>query len=238
MISFRSFSLEDSSDKVVSKPEEETEVEIFAKINNFDGLMKAKSSEQQVQVEARLGENNHCRVRKTIKNDVETFVYTFKIKKQDHSDQVAARRENNANVDEQFFEDFYSIADKCQTKTRYFFEAETISLSYRENDHDIEIQVPGVVYEVDVFTRPDGKVSEYCKIDIEVDKVLLFIEHNYPQIKDINMNFKISSLPFQPSNGIINDGNCETTRSFVAHLYETEYCTNLIEQRKGEKKNE
>lgn len=229
---FESLALEDETN--VTTQQQETEITLYAKINNFEGLKHAKSSEEQIQVEARLGEANHCRVRKTIVGETTSYQFMFKVKNGSHSTQVDSRREYPVDVNEEFFNGFLSIADKVQDKVRYFFDSETITLSYKEQEENREITIPDIVYEVDVFKKPDGTFSNYCKIDIEVDKILLFLEHNYPEIKDINLNFKISTLPFAPTDGIVNEKDNETVQAFIRHLYDTEFCTDLVKQREGQ----
>lgn len=235
--------LEDVSEDLPTKEEvsvnkNETEITIYAKISNLEGLKESKGSEEQIQVEAQLGQDHHCRVRKTTVNGQDKYVYTFKVQQEGANSDLDARREHNVDVDEGFFNDFILTADKLQDKVRYFFEAENITLMHPEGDHNKEIVVPGVVYEVDVFKKPDGTVSEWCKIDIEIDKILVFMEHNYPDLKDLKLTIRISQLPIKPINGLLNDKSNSTVRSFIQHLYDVDFCRDLVEERKEKAKNE
>lgn len=222
------FSLE-SGDEVIETKNQETEITIYAKISNFDGLKEATEVKSMIQVEAQLGESNHCRVRKLV--DESKNIFTFKVNNGNHNSQIDSRQEENLDVSDSFYENFLKVADKLQNKTRYTFNTESIKLSYKENDEDKIISVPDVLFEVDVYKKEDGSFSEYCKIDLEVDNILTFINHNYPEIKDIKLSIKISELPFKPTDAVITDKSDPKITEFINSLYSTEFCVDLRKQR-------
>lgn len=217
------------SDLPVISNQEETELTIFAKIGDPAGLSQATSVEEQIQITAKLGlEDNTCRVRRSAINDAVKYVYTFKVPSGSESDPVASKREHNVDVNEEFFNDFKTVADFEQIKTRYVFESEKITLSYKENDEDKVIDIPDIKYEVDVFKKTDGNLSEWCKIDIEIDTMMQFLEHNYPEIKNIKLNVKISHLPFAPNESFLMVNSDAAIMSRVNTLYEQEFTIDLV----------
>lgn len=214
-----------------STKQAENEITIFAKIGNIEGLKSATRHEDQIQIEARLGAENHCRVRRTDKNGEVGYMYTFKLRNDSSGAPVASKHEFNLAVDEDFFNGFKQAADKEQNKTRYIFECEKITLAYKENDEDKVLDIPNVIYEVDVFKKADGSIAEWCKIDIEIDQIMQYLEHNHPELKDIKMTVKITHLPFEPTDPFICSGPEDANHARVAELYEHHFCIDLIKQR-------
>lgn len=205
------------------KQERETEIEIYAKISKFEGLEAADSVEEQIQIQTTLGDKNFCRVRRTKTETDEKYVFTFKIK-DILPNGTESRIEHNFDVNETFALDFLKTAKEVQVKTRYIFDAEKIVLSYHEHDEDKVIEVPGIKYEVDVYEMENGELCEWCKIDIEIDPIIDYIEHNYPDLKDMRLNIKISHLPFAPQNGFVKTSNLTPAqKSVVDWLYENAY---------------
>lgn len=221
-------------DPPVISNQEENEIAIFAKIGNLDGLKDAISVEKQIQVTAKLGlEDNFCRVRRSVLNNEVKYVYTFKIKNRSQLDSVTSKRENNVNVNEDFFNDFKLVADKLQDKVRYVFHSDKITLSYRENEEDKVINVPDLKYEVDVFMKADGALSEWCKIDIEVDQLMQFVDHNYPELKNVKLNIKVSHLPFEPTETFLKVDSDAAIMSRINDLYENHFTIDLVALRQN-----
>lgn len=215
---------------------EENEIEIYAKIGNFDGLHKANVTEKQIQITAKLGLNdNYCRVRKSTINGKDTYTYTFKVKNRSEIDSIASRHEYTItlNDDEEFFNSFKLIADKLQTKTRYIFNSDKITINYSDHDENKVIEIPDIKYEVDVYEKPNGELSEWCKIDIEIDKIMQFIDHNYPDLKDIKLRISISHLPFEPIQSFMKDDSNPEIMSRIHDLFEHEFSTDLVALRKS-----
>ena len=210
--------------------EAEKEFTIFTKIGDSTGLEKADRFEHQIQLTAQLGANHTCRVRKTTDGDKISYTYTFKT--QDNAEgQLAVRQEYNVEVDEAFFNGFKTVADYCQDKTRYFFKAERVTLRYKNSDEETIIDVPDVVYEVDVFKDKDGNICEYAKIDIETDAIMNYLLEHYPDaVKKSEESAmpilitKITHLPFKPSGYFIGGGENQPK---VDALYQDCFTTDL-----------
>lgn len=223
----RRFSLEAAETQVA-----ETEITLYAKITAPEGLSAAESYEHHVQLEARLGEENFCRVRQTTAGNEKAYVYTFKLRNENHSAPVDSRQEFNLPVDAAYFDAFFKAADSCQEKTRYFFKSQSITLTVGEGNETREISVPEVIYEVDVFKKPgtDGN-SIWCKIDIEVDRILTFLEHNHPELANVKLVIKISHLPFKPVESFIGKDATPEQKALLDKLYQTEFKEDLVKTR-------
>lgn len=207
-----------------ARQNKETEVAIYAKIGNPNGFVDANSKEQHEQIEGKFAKGPNCRVRKTTKDDNDSYVFTFKVKGESVEETVTANKEFNVEVDNDFFEAFKtSVAEKFVLKTRYIFNSENVELTFVQNDEKKNITIPNIIYEVDVYKKPDGSLSEWCKIDVEVDTILNFLDKEYPELKDVKLNIKISQLPFRPEEAIIGSTEDEDKKAFLSNLWDNEF---------------
>lgn len=212
---------EESND---TKQNKETEVAIYAKIGNPDGLQEANSFELQEQIEGKFAKGPKSRVRKTTKDNTDTYVFTFKVKSENTEEVVRANKEFNVDVDKDFFEAFKtSIAEKFVIKTRYIFNSENVELTFMQDSEKKNIAIPNIIYEVDVYKKPDGTLSEWCKIDVEVDNILNFLDKEHPGLKDVKLNIKISHLPFKPEEAILGTTQNEKEKAFLSDLWDNEF---------------
>lgn len=212
---------------------QETEVTIYAKITNFDGLLEADHQEHQMQYEANLGDGGRSRVRKTSIGDQVKHVFTFKYDQGKNENGLYKRRERNLDVDQEFLDDFIEIAERLQDKTRYIFDASSIQLTFQEGEDTRVIDVPNVKYEVDVFKKIDGGISEWCKIDVEVDGIMSYLETNYPELKNLKLNIKVTHLPFKPESPFLSEDADEEQKKFRDDLYNNVFNQDLVEARKN-----
>ena len=178
----------------------ETEVAFYCEIGNFEGLKKADDIEQHHQLECRFETGATSRVRKTTDSTGVKYVYTFKIQTEPGDNSPVIER--NKTVDKDFFDDYRLLAKRELDKTRYIFNSKNVTMVYTEDGQDHEVTIPNIQYEVDVYKKEDGSISNYCKIDVEVDSIVNFITENYPQVKNFNLKVKLSHLPFEPKNPI------------------------------------
>jgi hypothetical protein len=207
-----------------ARQNKETEVAIYAKIGNPNGLQEAASHEQHEQLEGKFAKGPKCRVRKTTKDNKDTYVFTFKVKGESAEETVTANKEFNVEVDNDFFEGFKtSVAEKFVLKTRYIFNSENVELTFNQDDEKKNITIPNILYEVDVYKKPDGSLSEWCKIDVEVDNILNFLDKEYPELKDVKLNIKISHLPFRPEEAILGSTEDEDKKAFLSDLWDNEF---------------
>ena len=184
------------------KEEQESELTIYAKIGNMEGLNQAAYIEKQEQAEIKT-DIGKVRVRKIIQNG-RVPVYELTTKRPISLNAVKKNRERNKKINEELYDIFIDVCPVFQSKTRYVFKSEKITIK-REN-FNAEITTSDLKFEVDVFTKADGSISEWCKIDLEIDAINKILKENNIGVEDIKLVACISKLPFEPNNIIIDDG--------------------------------
>lgn len=211
----------------------ETEVVVYSKISEPARLEECNSKEDHVQLETNFSNGTRCRVRKTTKDGKTEYVFTFKVPaKQTNGTDFVANMEHSAVVDEAFFEGFKSIAQRMLVKTRYNFTSENVSLKLKSAENDGTIVIPNIEYEVDVYTKVDGTVSEWCKIDVEIDNVINYIEANHKQVEQMNLNIKVSHLPFGPKESILSFNTSDENRIKIDEIWK-EFTQDISQQKEG-----
>lgn len=211
--------LEEVNNTVVKK---ETEYVVYAKIGNPEGLKSAVSKEHHLQIEAALKSGAKTRVRATTKNNETKYEYTLKIKTKNEEGNEF-NKEYNLEVDQTFMLAYKEAADKYVDKIRYKFTSESVIMKAVIDGNLTELSIPNVEYEVDVYKNKEGKYSEWCKIDIEVDNILNFINSHHKNISDIKLVIKISHLPFEPRDAILVANATDEQHKFLSNLWDTEF---------------
>jgi hypothetical protein len=185
---------------IVDKKEEE--ITIYAKIGNMDGLHQASSMEQHEQAEIK-SDIGRIRIRKTTRNG-RVPVYDLTTKKPIASGATVNNRERTKSISEDIYNVFMDVCPTFMAKTRYTFKSEQLRI--KRGDMESTIKTSEFNFEVDVFTKADGTISNWCKIDIEVDKIAEIMKENGISVKQIKLIAVISKLPFEPNNIVIDDG--------------------------------
>jgi len=203
----------------VTTQSQETEIVVYCKVNDFDGLQKATHIEQHEQLESTFANGVRCRIRHTTAmNTQDAYVFTYKIPiTTDGSD---CHHEYNVDVDHDFYEGFRQIATHRLQKTRYEFASDHITLQYTTDGETHLIEVPDVKYEVDVYTDASGTVCEWCKIDIEIDGLVDYLAEHHSDLQDIKLNVRISHLSFEPTDMILSDAATEEQLAFIDSLWQ------------------
>ena len=201
--------------------EKETEITIYAKIGDFNGFTEAHSKEHHYQVEGKFSTGKKVRTRKTTKEDgTESFVLTIKIENSDNG-HAASRVEHNINIDEEFFNAFKQCAEKAVKKTRYFFYSNNTVLKKQDNGEDQDIKLPDLIYQVDVYETTDGKQVDWCKIDIELDKLMEYMKANHSDIKNLKFNVSVEHLPFKPTESIVSTTEDDEQKARLNSIWDT-----------------
>lgn len=213
----------DVTDQVNSKVNTETEIVIYSEISNINGLELADSKEKHFQLETNFINGDKCRVRRTIKEEDINYTFTIKIKNKDSN--ISKCEELEKEVDELFFKTFFKTSDNIVQKIRYTFNR---SISIIINGE--KIIIPDINYEVDVFFKKDYGVrgclvSDWCKIDIEIDKVISYLEENRPGDEDIEISLNISDLPFKPKNSILASNCTDKEKEKIKELWKNNFST-------------
>lgn len=202
----------------------ETEATIYAKILNPDGLKQASSVEHHLQIEGRYSKGNvRCRVRRTTKPGQDpVYVHTLKYP-QGKSGTIARNKEINITVDEEFCEAFIMASEKYLVKTRYIFKYPDLDLKVNIDGTTHIVSFPEIVYEVDIFKREDGEISQYCKIDVELDNAYKFLIEKFPDAKVMEIILKVSHLPINPSEKVMSKDPSPYAQKFMNDLWENEF---------------
>ena len=198
----------------------ETEAVIYAKINNFEGFKQADYKENQVQLETKFANGTNCRTRHSSNEEKNEFKFTFKAKVNSDSG-IQVCKEHNIPITEEFFDDFKNIVDRVFYKVRYSFNSKEVELTFENNGEKITATIPNIKYEVDVYLDKDNNPNQWCKIDIEVDSVIDFLDTNYPELDSIKLHIKVSHLPFEPSDCILMSIATDEQKEFVNQLFKT-----------------
>jgi hypothetical protein len=209
----------------------ETEIVIYSKIGNIDGLNKANSSELHNEAHNSISDNLRLRLRKITPTDKPEDIkqeLTFKVKREISKaidpEIVNSSVEYNHDIDLDQYNDIYNTCEYLVNKKRYIFNCSNVCFKLTIDGEEKEVVVPNITYEVDVFTDKDKNIIEWCKIEVEVDSILELLEKDYPnQIDTITFKVKVSHLPFKPIETILTNFSDEKTKAFIDNLWEHQY---------------
>lgn len=185
------------------KETQEDEITIYAKIGNMEGLAQASFIEKQEQADIKT-DIGKIRVRKVTQNG-RVPVFELTTKRPISMQQVKKNRERTKKINEEVYDMFMDVAPYFQSKTRYVFKTEQLTIKRKEME--ATIKTSDLSFEVDIFTKADGSISEWCKIDLEIDKIADILKDNNISVTDIKLIAVISKLPFAPNKIVIDDGN-------------------------------
>lgn len=195
--------------------EAETELVLFAKFNNFKGFSEAAQKIKLWQYVAKLGEHNTCRVRRDNSTGKFKNTYTFKLTKVT-SDNSQQRMEYNVAVDDDFLEGFKTLAFKLEDKIRYVFKVKDIPIQFMVNGKIINKVIDEVIYEIDLFLNNTGVITDWCKIDIELDSIKKKLNGKYDENVEKQILENIKTLPFEPTDIFLeNDPDYKELREKV-----------------------
>lgn len=191
-------SMEENAD---GKAFREIEYTFYARLSNQDELFKAARKEHEEQWELKIDKTDQnaskgsIRIRKTVEDGKEpVYVITTKIPVPgtDDKDEVPVP----TTVAQ--FEAFRYMCERGMIKDRYFFPVDGSDL----------------VWEVDMFLRPEGGYYEWCKIDLEVE----------------SRDDPIPPLPIEFSSIITNQNGQRTPEEEqrVGALYQVEFLTKNV----------
>lgn len=204
--------------------ENEKEITILCKIGNFEGLKQAFDTEHHLQAQICKNDKGMVRIRKTTfagkRTNIPTLELTTKTQISDNS--VRSVQEKNTPIDDEMFNQLLEVADKYMDKTRYLFKMETLKVSYQGKTYDLSDI--GLVYEVDVFKKKDGSVSQWCKIDVEVQGIEEKLHELGIPAYEIGFKVGISKLPFEPSAFVLVDGEKNADKQeLIRELFDNEF---------------
>lgn len=178
----------------------ETEITIYAKINDFDGLRQADVMLQQAQ-SGISGQNGKIRVRAETRDGHTVYTETIKVKTENDGDQLHGMDEMTAEIGKEYFDCFVRMVGSCTVKDRYDFKVKKFE-GLAVGDGGIELDPNLMWFSVDTFKTPEGAYKQWCKIDLEIDE-LLNHQAEHGDGKPINLKLRISGLPFKPTEAFL-----------------------------------
>lgn len=206
----------------------ETEATIYGKFLNREGLQQASAVEKHLQVEGAYTRGDvRPRVRRTIKEgEPAKYVHTLKTKQKGGAT-LAANKEKNLDVDKEYMEMFTLGAEKYVVKTRYSYVYKNFKLKISIDGVVKEVEVPEIIFEVDVFEREDKEISDYCKIDIELDDINKVLVDMFPDAKVFEIIFSLRHLPINVSDPMLSKDPLK--KAFIHELWEKEFNRRFID---------
>lgn len=197
----------------------ETEIAIYAAIGDFHGLLKANSKETHIQASHDLSDDVSIRVRKTIIGHDSHFEETIKTKKPSETTALS-RIETTVSVTKDFFNAFLLTADFFMHKDRYIFICQNQPLTLDLASSRVTIVIPKIIYECDVFIKDGGGYHSWCKIDIELDDILTYINLHHSELDIRRILFKVNHLPFMPTKPFIKATATNEQKKLLDTFYE------------------
>jgi hypothetical protein len=208
----------------MSVTKEETEITLYAKLDDPESLKEAENIEDHVQLEVIVATGAKTRVRKIVPvkgQDAETgerFEYTIKQKLPDDAG-VPSSLETTQDVDRNFYVNFAGIAHRAIVKRRYSFQGAAPKMN-----EELNLALPAVKYEVDQFINPNTKKpSEWIKIDIEIDEVLKALREQNIDTTGLKQRFNLSNLPFIAADMFSPMNMDEQQKKLLGDLWEKEF---------------
>ncbi len=208
----------------MSTTNEETEIVLFAKIDDPNVLNEAENIEDHIQLEVRTETGAKMRVRKItpVKGDREggasRYEFTMKQNVQNKAG-VKSALETTQEVDRNFYENFAGIAEQAIVKRRY---------SFTGNAPKTDLHVPAVVYEVDEFVNISTKEkSQWYKIEIEIDHVIDALKKQGIETDTVKQKFDFSNLPFTSLDMFSPSNMSDEQKQLLDRLWEEEFAKKL-----------
>lgn len=204
--------------------ENEKEITILCKIGNFEGLQQSFDSEHHLQAQICKNDKGMVRIRKTtfVGKRTNTPAIELTTKTQISDGGIRSVQEKTEPIDEGIFSQLLEVAEKYMDKTRYLFKMETLEVSFEDKIYDLSDI--GLVYEVDVFKKKDGSVSQWCKIDVEVQGIEEKLKELNLDVEKISFKVVISKLPFEPTDFILVDEEENADKQeLIRELFDNEF---------------
>lgn len=210
------------NDAGVIAKSKEVEATIYARITKPQGLTQASGSEQQEQAEIKIDKKRKFRVRKTTRpGQAPIYELTVKIRTS-NTKELTEVTEQTQGIPVEVYETIKSIVPNYQTKTRYYFNVEEITVATSHGEKSVPIK--GLAYEVDVFINDKGQVSDWCKIDVELQDFEDRLKAAGVKISSFNLKLALTKLPFRPADFIVIDSkSIDKNNEKLTQIYEHQF---------------
>lgn len=202
----------------------ETELVFYARVGNPAGLEQASEIiyQEQAQIKA---PNGRIRVRMEKPKDAAEWSYNL-LTKTGFSTASGVQSSIEAKpvaISAETYERFKQVSDRYMRKIRYVFKVERASIE--APGFEGQLDVADLCYEVDRFINSDGALSEWVKIDLEIDSLLKALEKAGLSL-DVQKHIvaKLSALPWKPVSAFFDDGSKgNSMRALVDEIYERQF---------------
>lgn len=204
--------------------ENEKEITILCKVGNFEGLKQAFETEHHLQAQICRNDKGMLRIRKTtpVGKQDNTPAIELTTKTQISDGGIRSVNEKTTPINEVTFDQLMEIADKYMDKTRYLFKMETLQVTHGEKTYDLSDL--NLVFEIDVFKKADGSVSQWCKIDVEVQGIEEKLKELDVPVDEMSFKVGISKLPFEPTDFVlVDDEENADKQELIKQLFDTEF---------------
>lgn len=197
-----------TEERADGKIETENEVVIYAKLNNMT-ILDSLTREDQEQYSFSFNTSNTngqlrtvCRVRKTVKDNIVTYVRTTKVFSEESSP-TQISKELPIETNEEEFNLYKTLCENGMIKSRFFLPFTTTQGE--------------LTYEFDLYPNPSGGFHEWVKIDVEIPEGMV------PDNESI-----INNLPSELSDIIVkSSNNTDEEKAKIKELYENYFLTKV-----------
>lgn len=215
-----------------TKISEETEITVFGRLDSFEPLNEFNEVEDHIQLETKFSNGKKARVRKTIKNGEVDYELTFKSNKSISGDvqpTIPTTVEHTIKVDSLIFDYFKTVCEKAFYKKRYTQRSKNVQLVINIDEETQQtIELPELLFQIDVYEKQSGGFSQWCKIDIEIDKIKRKIKELYPDCEvSIAIKLSLKNLPINLLDSIIKETADKVDLEIIDNLFKDEYRTTL-----------
>ncbi len=208
----------------MSTTTQETEITVYAKLDDPQSLNEAELIEDHIQLEQTLLSGARIRVRKITpikggpENGGDRYEITMKEKLPDDGG-IPSSNETTQETDENFYNHFAEVAERGIVKRRFVFMGRAPVVRGAEE----ELVLPAVKYEVDLFTNPKTKQKvPYIKIDIEIDQILDVLKEKGIDITGVRQSFNLKNLPFIAEDMFSPKNATPEQKQLLDNLWENE----------------
>ena len=211
----------------------ETELTVYARIDDPQSLNEADAIEDHIQLESTLTTGGRMRVRKitSVKGGPEATGDRFEItikEKLPKDAGVGSSLETTQDSDRNFYEAFSQIASRGIVKRRYTF----LGRAPKVTGLDQQIVLPAVKFEVDQFVIPTNKpeekqYSQWVKIDIEIDDILKVLKEQGIDTAQVKQKFSLAAMPFTAEDMFSPESMNEEQKAQLDKLWDTEFAMKI-----------
>lgn len=216
----------------MSKTSNETELSLYARLDDPESLEQAEHIEDHIQLETKLVSGARQRVRRIIPvkggpdGAGDAYELTLKVKKSDEAG-VPSSIEVTQETDRGFYLAYAEVASRGIVKRRYTFLGTTPIIEGVSED----LVLPPVKYEVDRFKiHSTGEYSDWIKIDIELDDILEALNKAGISTEGLRQKFNLKNLPFTSHDMFAPNNMSPQQKQLLDRLWAEEFAIKIAKE--------